>query len=390
MTGRTRPAQDWPAIAYRVAVELLGEPNSPLSNVREWRWGRRGSFALQAKTGRWYDFESDTKGGALDLVMRETGLDQPAAFEWLRSRGLVDAAERRVPASAATNPNARGSSERAGDRQPVRRNTADYGRHLWRSSQTIPTDPGHPARRWLARRNLWRPDLPLPAAVRWLPDYDRRHTGAGALVAVAAQPAAWLAAWPNTPQPAAVQLVSIDAEGNPAPDRPADTGGLDKRTLGARDGAVVLLGNPSLAVAVAPVEVAEGLADALALAARADAPAIATLGTGEMVSGNLAHWLADASRVRVYADRDAAKDGRPPAGLRAARALVRAVESAGGHADAVHAPDPHKDAAAYAAAVGFPSVADGWDEYAKTLAETTDWPRWEIARLAAIAYCAED
>ena len=142
--------------------------------------------------------------------------------------------------------------------------------------------------------------------MRWLPDYDRRHTGAGALVAVAAPPAAW----PNPPQPAAVQLVSIDAEGNPAPDRPADTGGLDKRTLGARDGAVVLLGNPSLAVAVAPVEVAEGLADALALAARADAPAIATLGTGEMVSGNLAHWLADASRVRVYADRDAAKDGR--------------------------------------------------------------------------------
>ena len=250
-----------------MAVELLGEPNSPLSNVREWRWGRRGSFALQAKTGRWYDFESDTKGGALDLVMRETGLDQPAAFEWLRSRGLVDATERRIPASAATNPKARGPSERAGDRQPVRRNTADYGRHLWGRSQTIPTDPGHPARRWLARRNLWRPDLPLPAAVRWLPDYDRRHTGAGALVAVAAQPAAWLAAWPNPPQPAAVQLVSIDAEGNPALDRPADTGGLDKRTLEARDGAVVLLGNPSLAVAVAPVEVAEGLADALALAA---------------------------------------------------------------------------------------------------------------------------
>ena len=207
-----------------MAVELLGEPNSPLSNVREWRWGRRGSFALQAKTGRWYDFESDTKGGALDLVMRETGLDQPAAFEWLRSRGLVDANERRIPAAAATNPSPRGPSERAGDRQPVRRNTADYGRHLWRSSQAIPTDPGHPARRWLARRNLWRPDLPPPAAVRWLPDYDRRHTGAGALVAVAAQPAAWLAAWPNPPQPAAVQLVSIDAEGNPAPDRPADTG----------------------------------------------------------------------------------------------------------------------------------------------------------------------
>ena len=174
--------------------------------------------------------------------------------------------------------------------------------------------------------------------------------------------------------------MSIDAEGNPAltgpPTRAAWTNGRWERGTGPWCCWAI----PSLAVAVAPVEVAEGLADALALAARADAPAIATLGTGEMVSGNLAHWLADASRVRVYADRDAAKDGRPPAGLRAARALVRAVEAAGGHADAVHAPDPHKDAAAYAAAVGFPPVADGWDEYAKTLAETTDWPRWEIAR----------
>ena len=390
MTGSPRSAQDWPAIAYRVAVELLGEPNTRLSSGREWRWGRRGSFALQAETGRWYDFESDTKGGALDLIVRETGLARPAAFEWLRARGLVDTPDSRIPAAVATNPSRRGSGETAGNRQTVRRNTADYGRDLWRRSLAIPADTGHPARRWLARRSLWRPDLPLPAALRWLPDYDRRHTGAGALIAVAAQPAAWLAAWPNPPQPVALQLVSIDAEGLPALDRLADAGGLDKRTLGTREGAVVLLGNPAFALAVASVEVAEGLADALALAARADAPAVATLGTGEMVSGNLARWLANAAQVRVYADRDTAKGGRPPAGLRAARALVRAVESAGGHADAVHAPEPHKDAAAYAAAVGFRPVAEGWADYATTLAGTTDWPRWEIARLAQIAYCAEE
>ena len=374
---------DWPTIAYHVAVELLGEPNARLSNEREGRWGSRGSFSLNRRTGHWFDFENDSKGDALALVMRETGCDRSAAFEWLRSKGLIDATERRVPASSPPNPI--GSGDTAGKRQPVRRNTTDYGRHLWGRSETIPTATGHPARRWLARRHLWRPDFPLPSAVRWLPDFDRRHTGAGALIALAAQPAAWLASWPNPPHPAAVQLVSIDAEGNPALDRPADKGGLDKRTLGARDGAVVLLGNPVLAVATAPVEVAEGLADALALAARADAPAIATLGTGEMVSGGLAHWLADAANVRVYADRDAPKDGRPPAGLRAALALVRAVQAAGGHADAVHAPDPHKDAAA----VGFLPMAEGWADFAASLSEMTDWPRWEIARLSSIIYCEE-
>ena len=35
MTGSPRSAQDWPAIAYRVAVELLGEPNT-----RPFQWPR--------------------------------------------------------------------------------------------------------------------------------------------------------------------------------------------------------------------------------------------------------------------------------------------------------------------------------------------------------------
>ena len=34
--------------------------------------------------------------------------------------------------------------------------------------RSIPTDPEHPARRWLAARHLWRPDLQLPPSVRWL------------------------------------------------------------------------------------------------------------------------------------------------------------------------------------------------------------------------------
>ena len=38
-----------------------------------------------------------------------------------------------------------------------------------------------------------------------------------------------------------------------------------------------------------------------------------------------------------------------------------------------------------AQAAGFTALGDDWIEYARTLAETTGWPRWEIARIAQIA-----
>ena len=34
-----------------------------------------------------------------------------------------------------------------------------FARKKWASAAPIPTDPEHPARRWLAARHLWRPDL---------------------------------------------------------------------------------------------------------------------------------------------------------------------------------------------------------------------------------------
>ena len=65
------------------------------------------------------------------------------------------------------------------------------------------------------------------------------------------------------------------------------------------------------------------------------------------------------------------------------------VNDAGGHATALHAPFPHKDPADLAASIGFNNPGPAWTAYARTLAETTDWPRWEIAR-QAVAQCAEE
>ena len=258
--------------------------------------------------------------------------------------------------------------------------------NLWRLSIPIPKSSEHPARQWLANRNLWRPELPLPGPVRWISAEHLHHDypGTGAIISMAAQPNSWTQAWPNLPELSCIHLVFVAGDGSPAMDR-----GLNKRTYAAVQDAVVVLGCPLLEQTTAPVEVAEGLADALALAARSPAPAVATLGTFGMSSAIIAQWLATSPDTRVWADRDEAKAGRAPPGQRYGRGLVRLVNDAGGNATALHTPSPHKDPAAAAASMGFNDPGPAWREYARTLSETTACPRWEIAR-QAIAICAEE
>jgi hypothetical protein len=201
-----------------------------------------------------------------------------------------------------------------------------------------------------------------------------------------AAPEAWASAWPSLPTPTAVQIINVDKGGGPSLDRPADRGGLNKRTLGVANGAVSVIGNPVLSEAAMPVRIAEGLADALAIAARYDGPVVAMCGTSGMRNPALAAWLASAEAgAIIHADRDQGREGRAPVGATAAGILRQAIASSGGDASAVYPPDGYKDAAEAAQAVGFSPLGEDWIEYARTLVETTDWPRWEIARVAQIA-----
>ena len=174
-----------------------------------------------------------------------------------------------------------------------------------------------------------------PMAARASSGLARAAIGAGALVALMATPSAWAAAWPGLPAAQAVQLVNVNAEGAPALDRPADVKGLEKRTHGSTVGAVAIFGNPALALAFAPVRVAEGIADALALAARYEGPAVATLGTAGLrdQTETLTNWLTNAPRgVMVHADADA-----NAAGAEAARVLCRRIRLNGAEARAASA-----------------------------------------------------
>ena len=386
MAGRYESA-DWRALLGPVAMVVLGEPAERRGG--EWRYGRRGSMVVNVvgnRAGHWHDFESGKGGGVLDLLAHAEGLDKTAAVEWLRARGLLDAGQR-SPATAATEsrgsaaPNPLGNTNL--DKRLPESRTA-YARRLWNSARPIPATGEHPARRWLAARRLWRPGFPLPAGLRWLPATGQ-HLGAGSIIAAVATPVDWQETWPNLPAPVAVQLVHVDGDGEPALDRPANaldrneqpSPGLSKRSYGPTTGGVTVLGNPRLPDSAYPVRVAEGLADALGLAARLEGPAIATLGSSGLGADPLAAWLAGCGAgVAIHADADTG-------GITAARKLLTLCQRYGATARAVLPPEG-KDAAANLAP--FAPLADGWIDYARTLRETTDWPRWECARLAAIVF----
>lgn len=251
---------------------------------------------------------------------------------------------------------------------------------MWRSAGPIPTDPRHPARRWLNNRRLWRPEFPAPDSLRWLPLAPRPGSeAAGMILAPAAPPEEWVKAWPRPPDPQGVQRIPVTELGESAG---------NKRSRGAISGNIFLLGNPDPEDPEAAASVTEGVADALAVASRQKGPAICTLGTGGMTAAGrsgLARWLASYTAIRIWADRDEGKNGFAPAGLQAARKLQDHIkqENAAALTEVCHVIRPHKDPAAAAAAAGFPELDPNFAGYAATLAEIRpEWPRWHTALLA--------
>ncbi|HVY89068.1 MAG TPA: DUF5906 domain-containing protein [Hyphomonadaceae bacterium] len=76
---------DWGHCMGAVARRLLGEPNRALSSQTEWRYGTRGSLAIDLSKGVWFDHEHQTGGGVLALIERETKRANGEAISWLRT-----------------------------------------------------------------------------------------------------------------------------------------------------------------------------------------------------------------------------------------------------------------------------------------------------------------
>ena len=74
--ARTR--QNLKIAAERVAISLLGEPNSTLSSKNTLRFGEHGKLAVEVrgnKAGIWYDFAAGAGGDLLSLIKRELNVD---------------------------------------------------------------------------------------------------------------------------------------------------------------------------------------------------------------------------------------------------------------------------------------------------------------------------
>ncbi|MDE2974841.1 MAG: toprim domain-containing protein [Gemmatimonadota bacterium] len=163
--------------------------------------------------------------------------------------------------------------------------------------------------RWLARfadggGSVVATFAPLPD---WLPPYGTAEMSEspGAVGVVTHQ------STEGVGRVSGVQSLHVDADGRPRLDRPEDRGGLAKRSHGSMTGAVCLIGELA---GSGPLHVVEGIADALAVAAREG-------GAGGFA--RLAPDLAALSRpVLIHADGD-------PAGIVAARRLAAALTRRG-------------------------------------------------------------
>ena len=89
MTARDEgglPSRSFANHAAAIAKALLGEPNEDLTTKSQLRFGSKGSLAVEIagrKRGTWFDHETETGGGMLDLIRRERGINGADAYRWL-------------------------------------------------------------------------------------------------------------------------------------------------------------------------------------------------------------------------------------------------------------------------------------------------------------------
>ena len=249
-----------------------------------------------------------------------------------------------------------------------------YHLDLWSLRRRMPIDDLHPGRRWAANRSLYWSQIPWPNSVQWIDanHLHPQHSGAGAIIAAFAPAQSWLDSWPKIPAPSAVELIHVDEKGQPTLDKPQSEGGMTKRTYGVRKGALCIMGDPRPEFSTG-LALAEGIADALALAARDTFTAASVGGTSGMAEGDLDDYIMTFQAVKVVADSDTD-------GIAAARAIRRRLGQGRVRAVTIEGAGDPADAAAN---IGLSDIEDldPIREFASDL-RREGLPGWEAARLA--------
>ena len=358
MTSRLHPTDApsstgriYVSIAPAVCERLLGEPSG--RSTREWRWGRKGSFRLKLDTGTWSDFEAGEGGGVLALVMREERLDKAGALAWLESQSFLSSLSGRGKVGAYGSVSRKAVAAQSPYSPAIKVSTTitpdPRGKDAlrWIRSQILPIADAHdhPIRRWMAKRNLWRPELPLPPSLRWIPADAPIVSGERTRALARSRfrlrrSRLGEQAYPETP--ATCPRCSLSAS-TPKVREPTTRTPREIELTSRSSATPGLPYGPSGTCRGDRVVVCEGAADALALAARETDPVIATLTTPRPPLA----WrdaLSVFDLVTLWPDMDEEDELGRRAGLDASVALAQARKLAGQSID-VMGVDIGKDAA---------------------------------------------
>ena len=293
-------------------LDLLRQDGLKLQRVgSEWKTlcpfhdEKTPSLSIDPKKNLYYCFGCGAKGDAVT---------------WLTDYRKMTMADALQLCGKSQPMNATTATTRAHEPTAADVNKARRVAQLWQNCTPVPLDAEHPARRWAANRKCWHPQVEFPHYIRWH-DAWPDHCGAGSIVAAIYADWNWQGNEP--PPPSKVELISVDADGQPALDKRQN--GRTKRTWGVGRGIVVIGDLRQVEYDgknVRGLIVAEGVADALSLASRRLLPVVATLGTSNFISEAGQQIVAQHAQgriVRVAIDNDAA--GRN-AGDKLCRALV--------------------------------------------------------------------
>jgi hypothetical protein len=257
------------ARVWSLLHELRGEPNRD-SGRTHWRFGRKGALAVSIEPPHiWFDHSEGQDGDLIDLIRAECGLTFPQALAWAaefiaRTEPDTDV-ERRIA-----------DLERA---EEEKREKIERARFLFDQSGPI---SGTPAERYLNSRRFT--DLGRWTELRFHPALKNGETGAHGPGMLA------LMRDPLTLAPSGIQRTFLSRDGVK----------LRRAMLGSA-GVCTLIEPPDLVIPPAPLAIAEGLEDAMALAQAGEGRVWACLSAGALARFPV---LPCVSELRLYPDAD--------------------------------------------------------------------------------------
>lgn len=271
---RNQGHRDLMAEMENAALRLLGKPR--MRTRTSFRYGSKGSMAINLASGTWFCHESGEGGGVLDLVERETGLKGRKAAEWL---GLSDpdwTPRNRTTAKADTEADKADKARKVG-----------ISREIWRASEWAENSP---VEAYLRARGI---DCKIPLTIRFNPHCLHTPTGTYKPAMIAA-----ITRWP-TSEVVAIHRTYLEQNSNG--DWAKANVACPKMALGAIAGGAIRMA-PLTGETLA---LAEGVEDALALAAMTGGPVWSVISASNFATVKLPNEISD---LIIGSDGDDAGD----------------------------------------------------------------------------------